>query len=188
MNFLITPHSVDSTLVGSHCCTTVSRLTPALDGLNSEELEFPAPSIVYSGGKHWSNVSVRRGACSSQSCGKLHMVVTLISQKSNRIVVWRLMDVAAGALIKDHCSMAAPTKGPIKHQGQTENFNYHGARVAIGEPHGFWRQLSLQKWKIPNFDLKLSRTLSFMGGISLVVQASFETEPANLLAATLQNH
>lgn len=56
IHFLIAPTSLDPPLVGSHDYATVSRLTPALDGLISAELEFPAPSTVYSGGKRWSNV------------------------------------------------------------------------------------------------------------------------------------
>lgn len=49
MNFLITPRSVDSTLVSSHDYAIVSRLSTELDGLISAEPKFPTSSIVNSG-------------------------------------------------------------------------------------------------------------------------------------------
>lgn len=84
--------------------------------------------------------------------------------------------------------MEAPTKGSITHQGQRILITTV-QKMAVRGLHGFGRQCSHQKRKTPNFDLKLSRTLSFsMEENSRFVQASFDSEPAKLLAATLQSH
>lgn len=116
MNFPITRHSVDSSLVTSHDYDTVSCLSSALDSLIMAEHKLPTrngksqTSTGHSAGKRWCSISQEelvylafrlRGAGNFSYYPHLPEIKILIESLHLTCGLMRLSD--AGSLMKDHC-------------------------------------------------------------------------------------
>lgn len=148
MNFPITRHSVDSSLVTSHDYDTVSCLSSALDSLIMAEHKLPTrngksqTSTGHSAGKRWCSISQEelvylafrlRGAGNFSYYPHLPEIKILIESLHLWVdAIVRCWILNERSLLKGSTKRATWTT--IKrHVLQTENFNYHGSTVAIKE-------------------------------------------------------